>query len=418
MAVPQQTSIFDIASKARIGALVSVATILMIVSAAQAQTFTVLHNFTIGDDGGRPLDTLVMDQAGNLYGSTEYGGPADDGVIFKLLHHGSSWLLSPLYSFLPEDGGQPHGPITIGSDGTLYGTTFAGGPGGGGVVYRLRPPASAPVSIISSWSESVLHEFNIDNDSGGAYPAYPALIFDSAGNIYGTTQSGGAGSGTCDAIAGGGVVFELSPFGGDWNETVLYSFNAGCPYSGVVMDSAGNLYGAVPGGGTNGVGMAYELSQTQSGWQLTTLHNFAGDDGSVSKAGLIMDQAGNLYGATSSGGSGGGGVIYEISPSGGGWSFQVLYNLTGNAGPQENLTMDSAGNLYGTALGDGANEAGMVFELSPSNGVWTLTDLHDFSQDTAYAPYGGVTLDANGNVYGTTFEGGAYGYGTVWEITP
>lgn len=385
---------------------------------AQAQSFTVLHNFADRDDGARPYDTLTLGRAGNLYGTAEFGGPNNFGTVFELAHHGSDWILSPIYIFRPEsDGSLPLGPITIGPDGIFYGTTSAGGFGGGSV-YRLRPQATAPASVIAQWSQTTLHSFNGLDNGSGAYPGYPALIFDQAGNIYGTTESGGTGSGDCDAVSGGGVVFELTPFGGDWIETVLYNFDDGCPEAGVIADSAGNLYGTTPSGGANRSGTVYELSPTQSGWQQTVLHAFDGTDGTSPNAGLIMDQAGNFYGATSAGGSGAGGVIYQLSPSNGGWSLQVLYNLVGKGGPQESLTMDAAGNLYGTALADGAYESGMVFKLSQSSGIWTLTDLHDFSQDTTYSPYGGVTLDTNGNLYGTTIAGGAYGYGVVWEITP
>ncbi len=132
-----------------------------------------------------------------------------------------------------------------------------------------------------------------------------------------------------------------------------------------------------------------------------------------------MDQAGNLYGGTVAGGRGDCGVIYELSPSNGGWTFAPIYDLPScGGGPYENLTIDASGNLYGTAYGDGANGGGMVFKLSQSNGAWTLTDLHDFSFRTEYFPYGAVLIGPNGDLYGTASGGGAYDHGVVWEITP
>jgi len=140
-------------------------------------------------------------------------------------------------------------------------------------------------------------------------------------------------------------------------------------------------------------------------------------------AGLIFDQAGNLYGSASSGGSGNGGTVFELMPSNGNWNFNLLYSLSGSGGsrngPLRSLTMDAAGNLYGTTYSDGAYGAGSVFKLKPSNGAWTYTDLYDFTGgDDGANPYGGVTLDANGNLYGTTAFGGASDAGVVWEITP
>jgi uncharacterized repeat protein (TIGR03803 family) len=152
------------------------------------------------------------------------------------------------------------------------------------------------------------------------------------------------------------------------------------------------------------------------------LYAFQGaGDGGTPFGGLVFDSTGNLYGATSTGGSGGGGTVYELASSGGGWSFGVIGSFAGSAylpGPYDSLTMDAAGNLYGTTYKDGANGAGSVFKLTPSNGGWTLTDLYDFTGGKdGGLPYGGVLVDGNGNLYGTASQGGANGYGVVWEIT-
>ena len=387
---------------------------------AQAQTYKVIHDFTGGIDGSFPQAGLAMDRAGNLYGTASEGGNAGFGTAFRLVHSGSKWIFYPIYSFKGGyDGGNPLGPLTIGPDGAFYGTTLDGGSsacgGDCGVVFRLRPPATAPPSAFTPWDETVLYAFT---GLDGSEPVYPQLLFDQAGNLYGTTQFGGSNQ--------GGAVFELTPSGGGWTEKVLYGGFIGNgasgsqPYSGVVMDSAGNLYGTTSISGSGGDGVVYELSPTQYGWVQTILHSFRnGSDGGLSYGGLVMDQAGNLYGGTVSGGTGDCGVIYELSPSNGGWTFAPIYNLPPcGGGPFETLTIDASGDIYGTAYADGAGGGGMVFKLSKSNGTWTLTDLHDFSFHTEYFPYGAVTVGANGNLYGTASGGGAYGHGVVWEITP
>jgi len=388
---------------------------------AHAQTYRVIHNFT-GAEGADPEAGLTPDRAGNFYGTT--AGGSGGGTVFKLVHSGSAWTLVPLYSFsVGYDGLSPLAPVTIGPDGTLYGTTLGGGYSGGnycsnggcGVVFNLKPGPRAPVSALAPWTQTVLRAFT-GPPYDGDQPVSGPLIFDQAGNLYGTTQFGGP--------AIGGVVFELTPANGGWTETILYNFTYGAtggePQAGVVMDSAGNLYGTTSRGGPIDAGIVYQLSPTANGWTETVLHVFTGgNDGSEALGGLVMDRAGNLYGATAFGGLGNGGVVYELSPYNGGWTYKVIFSLSGpDGGPHADLTLDAAGNLYGAAYGDGANEAGMIFKLTQSNGSWTLTDLHDFSFKGEYFPYGAVTLDANGNLYGTVSSGGAYGKGAVWEITP
>jgi len=379
---------------------------------AQAQTYNVLHNFSRGIDGAQPQATLTRDQEGNFYGTA-------NNTVFKLANKGSGWVLNPLYVFhLGYDGYYAASPVTIGPDGTLYGTTYQGGnlnlcPGGGGgvpgcgAVYNVKPVARVPASVLAFWSETVLYAFN-GPPNDGEYPLYSALIFDQEGNLYGTTSSGGS--------SGGGTVFELAPSGG-WTETILHNFDNGpggsTPYAGVIMDKAGNLYGT-----TSNRDAVYQLSPTQNGWVETVLHSFQGDDGWGAYGGLVMDQFGNLYGATFGGGANDSGVIYELSPSLDGWTYRILYNFSGGGGPYDTLTLDAAGSLYGTATYCGANGLGMVFKLTQSNGTWTLTDLQDFSSDTEWAPVGGVTFDTNGNLYGTASGGGLYGWGVVWQITP
>ena len=219
------------------------------------------------------------------------------------------------------------------------------------------------------------------------------------------------------------MVFELTPSGHSWTETVLYSFAGGndgaAPFSGVIFDAAGNLYGTTTLGGANSVGTVYELSPSQSGFSSTTLYDFgAGDQSSTPYGGLIFDQQGHLFG-TACGGPNGGGTVYELAPFGGGWTYNLVYGFSGYSGPRDAPTMDATGNIYVTNLNGGPHQAGSVVKLSFGADGWTDTDLYDFDgrRDGA-APFGNVILDAAGDVYSTTTLGGADNLGIVFEITP
>jgi len=218
---------------------------------------------------------------------------------------------------------------------------------------------------------------------------------------------------------------------------VLHNFtgpDGAYPYSGLIFDHAGNLYGTTGYGGANDMGTVFELSPNGPGWTLTTLYDFQGTtDGSSPSATLMFDPAGNLYGATVTGGVNGGGTVFRLSPSGGSWNFSLLYSLTGQItdksypGVYNALVMDAAGNLYGAAYHDGGNGNGAIFKLTPASGTWTYTSLHDFTGGADGAdPLGGVIFDTHGNLFGTTVLGGmtggencySQGCGVVWEITP
>ncbi|MFZ0312826.1 MAG: choice-of-anchor tandem repeat GloVer-containing protein [Candidatus Korobacteraceae bacterium] len=396
------------------------ATGILVPRAAYAQTFQVLHSFTDHGDGGSPEAGLTMGRAGNLYGTTSLGG-AGYGTVFKLSRIGSGWILSTIYTFQGgSDGSYPHARVVVGPDGTLYGTTPSGGGDNSGTIFNLRPPATVCRSTQCPWTETVLYRFTGGSDGNG--PGYGDLTFDSAGSIYGTTVAGGLScseGGTC------GVVFKLTRSGGGWMESVLYRFtggnDGGYPYSGVIFDSAGNLYGTASAGGINTYGTVYELSPSSSGWTETTLHSFGsvGDDGYLPFGGLIIDRQGSLYGTTYGGGAGGGGTVYELQPSGGDWTFSTLYSFAGFDGAEDAPTMDASGNLYGTTFIAGADNLGSVFKLTPTEGGWTYTDLHDFAGgNDGGGAMGSVVLDGNGNVYGTNYIYGSGGAGVAFEITP
>ena len=389
---------------------------------AQAQTFSVIHNFTSGAEGWTPNAGVTIDAAGNLYGTTSSGGGnASCGAVFELKHSGSGWVSMPLYSFAGgNDGCIPFGRVTIAAGGGLYGTTYWGGGNGCsgmgcGTVFYLRPSPRAPRSALAPWRETVLHSFSGVTD--GANPSGD-LIFDSSRNIYGTTEFG-AGSNN-------GVIYELSPSGNGWIETVLYTalnFDGGAePQGGVAFDSDGNLYGVFAEHGPYGYGATYELSPSGLTWTEQAIHGFTnGSDGRIPLGGLIIDAAGSLYGTTSNGGSGGGGVAFELTPSGSGWTFESLYAFQQpyQCGSLDKLAMDGAGNLYGTSFNGGRFGWGAVFKLTSLNGVWTYTAIHDFTGGSdGLGPRSNLVFDASGNLYGTTTAGGSGNNGVVFEIMP
>lgn len=404
-----------------------------------AQTFSVLHTFTGGTDGALSVAGMIMDPAGNLYGTALAGGTGSCsysaapgcGTIFQLKKHNGSWIFSPLYSFQGgSDGEAPVQPLTLGPNGTYYGTTVGGGEGTCsyqgvpkcGVVFNAGPSPQPPRTPLLTFHESVLYRFTGGSDGGSPISN---LIFDQAGNIYGTTQAGGAYN--------HGAVFELSPAGGGtYTEAVLYSFcpqypcpDGAGPYDGMVFDTAGNLYGSTPGGGSNNYGVVFELSPAGSGWTERVIYSFQGSsDGRNPFAGVVMDSAGNLYGNTYAGGSGGGGTVYQLTPNGSNWNFNLLYSVPGNGFASDRVTLDSSDTLCETLATGGIFGFGQVLELARSGGNWTYIDLHDFTDgsDGAY-PGGGVVLDSSGNLYGTTEEGGGAGCsgsgcGVVWKIAP
>lgn len=405
---------------------IAIASVLVIVTMqlAQAQTYHVLHNFTGGADGGAPYDGLSMDRAGNLYGTASYGG-SGHGVVFKLTHRGSGWVFNSIYSFAGgSDGEGPLARVIIGPNGTLYGTTYAGGGtscSGGygcGTVFNLRPSPNVCRAVSCPWTEMVLYRFQGGSD--GANPLLGDVIFDPNGTIYGTTSNGGGvgcGGGGC------GTVFALSPAGSGYSEGVLYSFtgmngDGATPWSGVIRDGAGNLFGTTKMGGPASNGTVFQLSPSGSGWIESVLYTFqAPGDGYWPVGGLMFDASGDLLGTTNSGGVNAGGTAFNMSRMG---AETVIYNFVGHleGGAYGSLVADASGNLYGMTYDDGAFDSGSVFKLTPTVGGWIYTDLHDFSGTDGRCPYGNVLIDAQGNIYGTAGGGGQFGSGVVWEITP
>jgi uncharacterized repeat protein (TIGR03803 family) len=369
--------------------------------AAQAQTFSVIHNFTGGNDGAVPYNGFVADGK-TFYGTASSGGASGNGVVFKIT---TSGVETVLHSFSGgPDGATPWGQLLRVKGGAIYGTTTAGGTSDAGTVFEIKGK-----------TETVLYSF-----AGGADGATPlaGLVEDAAGNLYGTTSAGGAN--------GNGTVFELiAPkiTGGAWTKAVLYSFGTGTdgatPFGGVIFDSAGNLYGTTSAGGAYGYGTIFQLVAANS-WTEKILHNFQdGDDGAVPYAGLIANKSGDFYGAATEGGSNEGGTVYELTSSDGSWNFNVVYSVPGwgVSGTFRNVVLDSHGNLYASTHCDGANNAGTVYELSPSKGSWNYTLLYTFTggSDGLYSVSDLVLND--GQLYGTTLYGGADNNGVVYEVT-
>jgi len=386
------------------------AVILTIEPGVQAQTFTVLHSFGgYHGNGAGPYAGVTMDRAGNLYGTTFGGGENDDGNAYELSPRGSGWIYSNLFSFTISSGYFPIANVAIGPDGTLYTTATSGGANGSGTILRLQPPATFCVTVDCPWEATVLHSFSYSTD--GDSP--DSLNFVAAGNLYGTTSVGGP--------AGVGTVYKMTSSQGSWTFSLLSDFagtGAGNPYGGVVPDQDGNLYG---GGYSEYPGTVFELTNAGS---TRVLHSFHNSDGIDPFYGVVLDSQGNIYGQTAFGGMHGeGGTVFELSPSGDNSTFNLLYSFPGitnngtiGAGA---LSMDAQGNLYGTTFGNGAHNYGTIFKLSPSENGWIYTDLHDFTGgDDGCTPWSDVVMDRQGNLYGTASGCGAGGGGTVWEITP
>jgi uncharacterized repeat protein (TIGR03803 family) len=393
----------------------------------QAQTYQVLHSFTGGADGAFPTGALASDSRGTLYGTASTGGNTGGscptqgcGAVFQLKNKNGSWLFTPLFDF-PTHGNSgitPYGGVAIGPDGSLYGTTSLGGPNSLGTVFNLKPPSRVTGNLFASWSYTRIHTFALDGY--GYYPLYGSLTLDAGGNIYGTASEGGYFDGECSDDGGCGTVFKLTRGGGGWTISAfqfLGRASGSTPYSGVIMDGSGNLYGTTVTDGINDP-IAYELTPEGAGWNETVLHTFPIDQ--RPQGGVIFDAAGDLAGTSFATGALLGNVAYQLSSAGGDWTYRRLHAFPGSGptGPWSGLTRDSNGNLYGTTCSDGMFAQGSIFKLSPSQGGWTLADLHDFSGSDGGCPIGNMVIDPDGTVYGTASGGGDFGWGVVWKLAP
>jgi uncharacterized repeat protein (TIGR03803 family) len=422
-----------------------------------APTERVLFSFPgVGDfaGGATPQAGLVRDAAGNLYGTAAGGGAfaCNCGVVFMVsppAPGGTQWTETVLHTFqgYPSDGGVPLGNLTFDTAGNLYGTTLLGGANQAGTVFKLSPPTAGQ----AQWTESLIYEFT-GAGGDGQFP-YSSLEFDAQGNLYGTSFLGG-GSNL-------GMAYELVPptsGGTGWSLVTLHAFAGGAdganPVSGLTFDTRGNLYGTTFTDGVSGIsgGTVFQMTPGSDGYTETVLHTFTGQtsgkspDGSLPYGNLVLDARGDVFGTTLAGGAGAiipgessnAGSVFEVTPPPAGqttWHETLIHSFNGDTGdpstadgesPYGGLLVDAQGNLYGTTAQGGLSDFGTVFELSPptSGTSWTQTITHNFlGYPDGVGPHGTLVMDSAGNLYGLTENGTALSartaqIGTVFEVTP
>jgi len=406
-------------------ALVVAAVTLILAASAWASSESVLYNFCSQSscvDGYIPYGSLVADGLGNLYGTTYYGGANNLGSVFELTNNKGTWSETVLYSFTGYnngDGQNPFSGLVFDKAGNLYGTTVYGGASNQGSVFELSNSGG-------TWKETVLHSFDdISGDDG--YYSYSTLTFDAAGNLYGTTQAGGK--------FGGGTIFQLKASKGKYTYKVIHGFATSSsaayyPYAGVVVGKNGYLYGTTYYGGVVwNAGAVYQLRQVSGVWIFSVIYNFLGDSlGQYTESGLAVDAAGNLYGTTYQGGNFNLGSVFELTPGAKNkWTQKVIYSFKGYASKDgaypyyAGVTLDAQGNVYGTTYQGGSSAPnnlnyGTVYKLT--KGTFKESVLWSFgTTGDGYYPYHGVIL-LNGKLYGTTNNGGVKGGGVVFEVTP
>jgi len=382
---------------------------------ATATTTDVIFSFDEAD--GEYADTdLETDSAGNIYGTTVLGGDHGSGTVFQLSPTPSGWVQTVLYSFTGgADGAEPYKGVTIDGQGNLYGTAVAGGSG------SCEGGCGVVYKLTNSgatWTQTVIHAFTGGDDGSG--PGARVTV-DGSGKVYGMTPTGGA--------YGLGTIYEIRQRGVSWRFHVIHSFTGGADGS---SGSAGrmflnnrNLYGAATTGGLNGAGVVFQLTPTAVGeWNFTTLYSFRGQpDGSFPYGALLRAASGKFYGTTYYGGANGIGTVYELSPRPTGeWAERVIYSFrNGNDGnsPISNLVSDATGNLYGTTS-EGGLGSGTIFKLSPiGGGRWSESVVHSFAgSPDGSSSYNGMVVDPSGNFFGATVHGGTADDGCVYQFTP
>lgn len=404
-----------------------IATILSVTPNVSAQTLKVIAGTYTTDAN------VILDSSGNLYGTSNMGGNLQNcglgcGTVFELSPTSrGGWIRKTLHGFAGKlDGDDPEGGLVLDAAGNLYGTTWLAGDPTClcGTVFKLSPTSSG------QWQETVIHRFKGTDGSGPV----GNLIFDPAGNLYGVTEMGGAiPSGPCQFVLkssnGCGTVFMLSPTSsGQWKETVLHNFtgksDGNLPQGSLLLDAKGNLYGATAYGGTNvvsinnrtGQGVIFQLFRAATGWKETVLHKFTGKtDGAYPGGSLIFNAADHIIGTA--------GVAFELAPdSSGGWKETVIFSFTGanDGGSSQSLTFDASGNLWGAGVSPDSgycypNWCADVFKLTPSPSGWTESVVY---QDLGLPSFGGLTVDSAGNVYGTISGDYQFTGGSVFKLTP
>jgi uncharacterized repeat protein (TIGR03803 family) len=382
---------------------------------ARHPALTTLASFG-GPDGSRPEADLIFDAAGDLFGTTGFGGPSGFGTVFEIANNGGGYASAPttIGSFTGTDGKHPFADLITDAAGDLFGTTYGGGANRSGTVFEIANTgggyASAPTTLVTF------------SGADGKNPEC-GLITDAAGDLFGTTLGGGPN--------GDGTVFEIAKTQDGYASapTTLVSFdftNGENPAAGLIADSAGDLFGTTVGGGANGnFGTVFEIVKTTDGYASapTTLVSFTGHDGYGPVGGLMVDTAGDLFGTTYGGGANGYGTVFEIAKTADGYASTpttlVSFTSSDGAGPQGSLIIDAAGDLFGTTYRGGTDGYGTVFEIAKTYTGYASapTTLVNFTVANGAYPDGALATDAAGNLYGTTVYGGKHNEGTVFEIT-
>jgi uncharacterized repeat protein (TIGR03803 family) len=394
------------------------AAVVILACGAWAAAPQIIYSFAGGSDGEYVDSDLVIDGAGNLYGTSVQGGQFGSGTVFQVTPTGDGSTHTVLYSFTGgADGGEPYKGVTLDSQGNLYGTAVTGGAGscegGCGVAYKLTNSGGV-------WTQTVIHTFTGGDDGSGPGSG---LTVGWHGTIYGVTPTGGAN--------GQGVVYQLKPMpDGTYKLTVLHAFTGGVDgaggSAGRLLLHSGSLYGVTTAGGANGKGVAFEITPTHGVWQFTTLYAFKGQpDAGFPYSTLTMDVQGRLYGTTYYDGAHNLGSVYQLTlRHDGTWREQVLYSFKGGtdgSGSIGNVVIDRTGAIYGTTSAGGAScNCGVIFKVTHRfDGSWKETVRYRFkgAPDGAFA-YNGMVGDSVGNFYGTTVHGGTTDDGVIYKLTP
>ncbi len=387
----------------------------------QSGNFSVIHDFN-GTDGSGPSG-VAIDRAGNLYGPTQWDGGSGAGTVYELAQRASSWVFSTLYNFLGGANGSSPSGVIVGPNDNLYGAANGGiqncNSGYCGFIFGLRPGPTPCLSRSCGWTNNVLYRFTGTTDAyqGGS------LASDQAGNLYGVSGSGGAQQ--------YGAIFELSPSPGGWVENILYSFPGGASGGGpkvVIVGNDGDLYGLTGWGGANGAGVVFQLTPSGSGWTENVIYNFTGTSYYPPPAILLQDSSGNFFGVYNfttccadvfSG-------IFMLTPSNGQWTYTQIWQADTEDYDLEivpNLTLDASGNLWGTIEASsggcmgGAVDYALIFELARTEGGWQFSTPIDWGYTDWGEPGGALAMDAHGNLYGTSEYCGAYAQGAVWKFS-
>ncbi len=419
-----------------IAATLTVATLAC--TAAQAAHYEPLHAFChLANcwDGQKPWAAPVADANGDYYGITTYGGAASDaGTVYQMHFDGSRWVYKRLHAFCTKtdcpDGSHPRGGLVADTDGNLYGTTSDGGASGYGTIYRLAPDGSG------GWTYKVLHTFCTKAgcpDGGRSFAALTyqgqasGALYDGTAPLYGATTGGGSQS--------QGVVFSLTPGAMKWSIKVLHNFctRASCAdgaqiYAPLTIDGSGTIFGVTSLGGSASHGTVFQLAHTGSGWKESVLHSFCAGggfcaDGDDPLGALVIDGSGDLVGVTYFGGAHAKGSLFKLTPNGAHSIFATLYSFCALAScadgqhPQGGAVLDAQGRLFGTTYDGGSANKGTVYKLSVNGTLTTLLSFGAGASAGSY-PVASLTMGASGTLYGATATGGTNDLGLFYSVAP